>query len=102
MENAELDYPTGKRLLAGVLWGSLWGGGLCGIVLSVIPVGPQGFFLAIFVLFSAMGVGISLHWNAAREACHECGATVTATASGGQCPACGQRYRAVERKLVKR
>jgi len=96
-----MDYPASQRSLAGVLWGSLWGGGSCGVILSVVPVGPAGLLLAFMVLLAAIGAGISLHWNAARAECLDCGTIVTATPSGGRCRGCGQRYRGVERKLVK-
>jgi len=99
--DSDLSYPTGKRILAGVLLGSLWGGGFCGVVLSLIPVGPAGLALAFMVLLAAIGAGISLHWNAARAECFECGTVVTVTPSGGKCPNCGQRYRGINRALIR-
>ncbi len=101
MESPQLDYPNGKRIMAGVGWGSLWGGGLCGILLSIVPVGPAGFFLAIMVLAAAISVGISLNWQAARGHCEACDTILTATPSGGKCSGCGQKYRASNRQLVK-
>ncbi|WP_218082466.1 hypothetical protein [Anthocerotibacter panamensis] len=100
-EESEVSYPTAQRLLSGVGLGILWGGGVCGFLLALIPVGPTGFFLAIVVFLAALGVGVSLYWNAARAHCFECGTIVTATPSGSRCPNCGQRYRGVNRKLVK-
>ncbi|WP_287129680.1 hypothetical protein [Candidatus Cyanaurora vandensis] len=97
----DLSYPTGKRILGGVLWGSLWGGGFCGVILALVPVGPAGLALAFMVLLAAMGAGISLYWNAARAECFECGTVVTVTPSGGRCSGCGQRYRGVHRELIK-
>ncbi len=101
MEDTELSYPTSQRILGGVLWGSLWGGGTCGVLLALIPANSAGFFLAIMVLIAAMAAGISLYWNAARERCLECDTVVTITPSGGKCPYCGTRYRAENRKLLR-
>ncbi|UFP93260.1 hypothetical protein [Gloeobacter morelensis] len=95
------DYPASRRILAGVGWGVLWGGGIAAVIFPLVAANlTVGILLALIILI-AIAMGISLHWNAAREPCPKCATVFTATPSGGRCPRCGERVRVVDRRMVK-
>jgi hypothetical protein len=94
------ELTTARRILFGVGWGVLRGGAIAAIVFPITTGSIQiGFILAIVIL-TAIGLGLSLYWNAAQGPCPNCETVLISTPSGATCRNCGQKVSAEDRQII--
>lgn len=96
------DFPASRRIVAGVGWGLLWGGGISVVLFPILPTSTGLIFFLCVLVLTSITIGISLYWNAVRSPCPKCETIFTATPNGSQCPGCGQRVRASDGVMIER